>query len=279
MNEFPDMFHYLEYREFLRDYYEAGKERQGFFTVRYMGMKTGLDASFLVKVMNKQLHLSEKSLPAVCAFLKLNKARADYFKTLVHFNKAKSRDQAQLYFEKLSRLHTTDAMVVERSRYRYFSEWYIIAVRELLNIVDFRGDFQALSRLFIEDVSPAQARKAVELLVKLGLIQTASDGTYTLTNKNISAGEHWQSIAIRALQKTMINLAEKALDGIPKEKRDISCMTVSASEETLELIRDRIRDMRREIAEILKSDAHPENVYQINFQVFPLTNRGKGGEV
>lgn len=275
MDTNPDIFEYLEYRDYLRDLYQARKRAEGFFSVRYIGMRTGLDPSFVAKVLNKQMHLSVKSLPRVCEFLKLNRKQTEYFTTLVKFNRARNNDQIKLYFEKLAALRGPDSTVIDKSRYAFFAEWYHVVVKELLNAIDYRGDVSQIPRALIPSVTEAQAGKAVRLLERLGLVKERDDGRYELTDKNVTAGEAWQSIAIRALQKKMIELAGDAIDSVPKERRDISCLTVSTSRESFELIRERIRDMRRAIVEIINSDPNVDDVYQINFQVFPLTDTTK----
>lgn len=271
----PDIFEYLEYRDYLSDLYRVRKQKHGFFSVRYIGMRTRLDPSFVAKVLNKQMHLSEKSLPRVCSFLKFNRKETEYFTTLVKFNRARNNDQIKLYFEKLAKLRGPDSTVIDRNHYRFFSDWYNIAIKELLNVVDFRGDCADIPDLLIPELSEAQARKAVQLLLDLGLVKQGTDGRYELTEKNVSAGETWQSIAIRALQKKMIELAGDAIDAVPKEKRDVSCLTVSTSRSSFELIRERIKEMRREIVDIINSDPNVDDVYQINFQVFPLSDTAK----
>ena len=68
-----------------------------------------------------------------------------------------------------------------------------------------------------------------------------------------------------------IQLAGATLETILKELRDISTTSVSLSEPTFEAIRERIADMRKEVLEIARNDENIIAVYQINFQVFPVT--------
>ena len=50
-----DILNYLDYREYLRDHFNESKKKHSFFSFRYVAGKTGLDASFYVKVLNKRL--------------------------------------------------------------------------------------------------------------------------------------------------------------------------------------------------------------------------------
>jgi hypothetical protein len=103
------IFKYLDYRDFLKDHYEYSKKRHGFFSFRYIAFKTGLDASFYVKVLQKQQHLSLKSLPAIVNFLGFKKNESKYFNLLVRYNRTKQEDEARIYLEKLTELQRLPA--------------------------------------------------------------------------------------------------------------------------------------------------------------------------
>lgn len=109
------LFEYLEYRDYLKDHYDCNKRQYPFFSYRYISGKTGLDASFYVKVLQKQMHISDRAVTPLADFLKLNKREIEYFKLLVRFNRAKQQDKTKLYFEKLielrePRINTLDAV-------------------------------------------------------------------------------------------------------------------------------------------------------------------------
>jgi uncharacterized protein (TIGR02147 family) len=91
-----DIFDYMEYRNYLKDHYDCNKRSHTFFSFRYIALKTGLDASFYVKVLNKQKHIADTAVPALVDFLKFNKREGEYFAALVHFNKAKNRPRTFL---------------------------------------------------------------------------------------------------------------------------------------------------------------------------------------
>ena len=58
---------------------------------------------------------------------------------------------------------------------------------------------------------------------------------------------------------------------MPLEDRDISTLTISTSRECLALIREKLSEIRREIIELVRKEEKTEEVFQLNFQIFPLT--------
>ncbi|MBN1308221.1 MAG: TIGR02147 family protein [Chitinispirillaceae bacterium] len=271
-----DIFKYLDYRDYLRDHFHYNKSCHRFFSFRYVAGKTGLDASFYVKVLNKQKHIANSAIPILATFLKLSKRESSYFSTLVHFNKAKSTDQETFYLQKLLLLRKPVTTVLDNDLYEYLASWWNVALREELNIISFQEDYNDLASRFHPALSLQQAQRSIKLLQKLGLITSDGTGALRPTHDFVTTSGVDQIKAVRSYQKSALKLATRAIDTVPKELRDISTLTVSASRQCFETIRERINDLRREIIELVRKDKDFEEVYQINFQVFPLTrNKAK----
>ena len=98
------IFNYLDYRAFLRDYYESRKKSETFFSYRYMANKLKMDHSLLVKILSGKRHIADNAIENFITFCKFSKREAQYFETLIHFDKARSKEQSRLYFEALLHL-------------------------------------------------------------------------------------------------------------------------------------------------------------------------------
>lgn len=264
------LFCYLDYRDYLKDHYSDEKRRHRYFSFRYVSAKTGIDASFYVKVINKQKHISEKRVAQLMSFLKLSNKEREYFSLLVQYNRTKNRAVEKELFSKLMTLKNGSGELVEN--FSYFAQWYTIPVRELLSFYDFRGDYSALAAELNPPITTAEAKKAIKTLLSLKMIQEDEQGFLRPCDAIVTTGDQWQSIAISQFQKKMIYLAQEAVDTLPKEKRDISTLTVSTSEACLELIREKLALTRKEILEMVAHEDEVDAVYQINLQVFPLSS-------
>jgi uncharacterized protein (TIGR02147 family) len=265
------VFEYLDYRDYLRDHYHFNKNSHGFFSFRYISGKTGLDASFYVKVLNKQKHIADTAIPTLINFLRFSRREGNYFTNLVKFNKAKQHEQEMFYFGKMLALRKPSATVLSKEMFDYFSSWWNIALRELINIVPSGIDHRELAARLLPPITPVQARKSIALLRKLGMITCDENGVFKLSDDFITTDGMVQNIAVRSFQKEMIRLAGEAIDRVPREDRDISTLTISTSRECLELIREKLSEVRREIMELVRKEEKTEEVFQLNFQIFPLT--------
>jgi uncharacterized protein (TIGR02147 family) len=57
--------------------------------------------------------------------------------------------------------------------------------------------------------------------------------------------------------------------------RDISTLTVNLSMKKLQIVKDKIRSLRKEIMEIENMDQENDTVFQVNFQIFPVSKSSK----
>lgn len=262
---------YFEYRDFLKDFFAEKKRENAFFSFRYMSNKVSIDASHLVKIIQKQRHIGNKSIDVLIDFCNLKGTDAGYFYTLVHFNKSKSDRDSRFFYEQLLALKGVNAHQVEKAQYEFYNKWYYSAILTLIDFYPFKNNYMELAAKLSPPITESNARKAIALLIKLGMIKRRRDRTCYLTNEIITSGEQCRSIAVKAFQEETIRLAGESLYRHPKEKRNISTVTITISEKNLERINDKIREFRETLLKYAHEEAHADRVYQLNIQLFPLT--------
>ena len=262
---------YFEYRDFLRDFYTEKKAESPTFSLRYMGRKVSVDPSHLVKIFQRERHIGDSLIDSFIAYCGLSGSNAEYFATLVRFNKAKSDRDSRMYFEKLLSLKGSGAHSLEKNQYKYYTKWYHSAVLTLLDFYPFSGNYADLGARLSPPITEAQARKSVMLLAKLGLIRRTDEGTWQLTHNIITTGDHCRSIAVTAFQEATMELAIEALHRYPPERRNISTVTITIAEKNLDRLNEVIAQFRETLLKLANDEAHPDKVYQLNVQFFPLT--------
>ena len=273
-----DIQNFSDYREYLRYFYETKKESNSNFSYRFIGQKVSMDPGLIVKVFQGKRHLSKEKVKEFISLCKLNSDQAEYFKALVKYGKAKSLDEIKIYYEKLLSLKKTKYRMIEQYEYEYYHEWYYSAIRSLIGITEFCGDYKEISKRLSPPITVNQAKKAITLLEKLDFIkQDLKSGIYTLTENMITTGEKWQSVSIRKFQSDTLHLADFSLQQHPKEMRDISTLSLSLSWEEFDHIKEKTREFRQSILNYLneREDLESDEVFQMNFQLFPLTQNSK----
>ncbi len=266
-----DIFAYLDYRKYLSDWYHEKKSTNTFISYRYLGNKVGLDASFLVKLFQEQVHLSQKSNSRFIEFLNLNSKEKEYLEVLISYNRAKKSSEVQIYYQRLISLRMPHIKKIESDQYEFFNHWFYTAIYEVMRCHNFKGDFRELGRKLRPSISAIEAKNAVKLLERLGFVSIEPGGKYQVKDASLSTGESWMSKAISEYQKKLIGMGIEAIENISKEDRDISTVTVSLSRGTFDTVRERIQSMRKELLELASLEKNPSLVYQMNFQIFPLS--------
>ncbi|MBN1578568.1 MAG: TIGR02147 family protein [Chitinispirillaceae bacterium] len=268
-------FEYLNYRKLLKDLYEDRKAQQPFFSYRYIAQKVGFtSAGFFTNIIQGKRNISPEYIFKFAEVFKLKKSEIEYFELLVNFDQAKDHSRKRFYFEKILGHKKSKIKVTDAQQYEFYSAWYYTAIRELIDIYPFKGDFEELAKRVSPPIKPAEAKKAVELLEKIGFIRKNADGVYEQADTFITTGYEAKSVAITNFLMGMADLAKGAIDRYPRDKRDISSLTFTLSEEGFATIQDRLKSFRHEVLEIVREDKNQkkqDRVYHFNFHLFPIT--------
>lgn len=265
------IYTYYDYRRFISDFYQEKKALNPNYSYRYIAGKVGIDHALIVKIIQSQRHISGKTVDVFAGFLGLSNRQREYFKLLVAFGKSKNNEERKHYFELLLAFSEISEKQIDSTQYEFYQRWYYTAIREILNIQPFKDDYYWLSETVHPSISVVEAKRAVKLLERLGMIKRDVDGYCRLTEQFVTTGENWQSIAVRSFQKEACTLASRAIDVVPKDERDISTVTVSLDDEGINRVREALAGLRREIVEISASCQSVDRACQINLQLFPVS--------
>jgi uncharacterized protein (TIGR02147 family) len=264
---------YSDYRLYLKEYYETRKASDPGFSFRYLSMKAGINSSAFYKyVIDGKRNLTKGSILKTCAALKLKDKDAEYFENLVFFNQAKTIREKNLYFDRLTKLRGQyDRRKVQEAQYAFYGEWHHSAVRELIECMRFKGDHKALADRLIPAITPKQAEESLALLARLGMAKKDAQGRWRQADPVLTTGGQVEAEVVIAFQKRMLELALEAFERAKPAERLMSSTTFGISEETFELFRKKIRDLKAELLELARLDEKPTRAYQLNLNLFPLS--------
>jgi uncharacterized protein (TIGR02147 family) len=270
--EGPSVFDYTDYRRFLKAYYEHQKRRNPAFSYRYFALKAKVNSSGLLKnVIDGKRGLGRGLIVRCAEAMKLKKKEAEYFECLVDFNEARTVEEKRIFFERLLALRKPDAHQVQASQFEFYSKWYYSAIRELIGMIPFRGDYAALARALDPPIRPEQAEKAVRVLEELQLIVKDAQGRYRQAQPLITTGAEVESVSVAQYQIACMDLAKEAIDRHEAALRDISTLTLSLSREGFAALKEEIVSFRKKLLAMERGFQGPDRVYQLNLQFFPLS--------
>lgn len=269
------IFEYLDYRQYLRDFYASQKARSSSFSHRVFSRRAGLRSSnYLSLVMKGQRDLSSEMAPRFAKACGLLRREADFFCDLVAYGQAQSTDERHRAYERLARFRKfRDAHRLVGEQTAYHQHWYMPALRELVTLAAFSEDPKWIASALEPKISEREASEALQTLIKLGLLNRDDRGRLRQAQAILTTGSGPLGHQIFAYHRGMIALAQRALDQLPREERDISSVTLCLAESTLPLVKRKLEELRRELLQLAESEAAPERVVQLNFQLFPLSRK------
>lgn len=270
----PDLYAYTDYRAWLRDHFEARRAVDSFVSMRFIAAKVGTDAGTIVKILQDQLHLSPRLIPGMVALCKLSERQADYFQALVDFAKARTDADIRRTFERMQALRGIETRTLEADQYAFYQSWIHSAVRAVVGITPFEGDFQTLAAALHPRVTPDQARQSIELLERIGLLRRDAHQRLVLADNLVTTGEKWRGPAVRAFQKQTMELAADSLERDPVELREHSTVTLTLRRSDLCLLKERAASFRQDLLKIAQAAEGEDAVFQVNVQIFPMALLG-----
>ena len=274
--EHRKIFAYLDYREFLRDYYQSKKAANPAFSLRAFSDKIGFKAKdFISRVMQGDKNLSTQSIQKIVTGLKFGKREASFFEDLVWFNQAETMDEKNSWFQKMQNelkivRFTEGQHQLAFYQYQVYSHWRHLVVRSLIGMYGFHGDFTSLAKSVHPTITIEEAKESVELLEKCNLVKKNEDGSYELVNKDITTGDRTSKIALRGFHQHCLALGAESIDRDPPTMRNISGLTLGISQAGYEKIVERMSAFRKEIAQIANEDKDADKVYQMQLLLFPI---------
>lgn len=274
------IFEYLDYREFLKDYYNAKKEANPAFSLRVFSDKIGFKAKdFISRVMNGDKNLSSQSIPKVASGLRLGKHETEFFIALVKFNQAETTEERNSAFGEMQAVlkvvrFAEKQHLLGHAQYMVYSHWRHLTIRSLIGMYGFDGDYESLARRVHPRITAEEAKASVKLLEDCMLIKKGKNGKYVLTENAITTGDRTSKLALRGFHQDCLKLAADSIDRDPPGTRHISGLTLGISQEGYERIVERINAFRKEIALIAEEDENSDKVFQLQFALFPVGGKG-----
>ncbi|MDO5576111.1 MAG: TIGR02147 family protein [Fibrobacter sp.] len=267
------IYAYVDYRLFLKDYYEEKKKKCSFFSYRYFSQKAGINSpNFLKLVIEADRNLTALTIDRFITALNFDEKEASYFRHLVLFNQAKTAAEKQRHYKvMLTMMHAVKEQSLTALQHEYFNYWFVPVIRELVSLYNFNGDYKELASMLIPQITVREAKFAVNLLIRIGMIKKNDDGTYCQTAAAIKSDSSIGRMAVRAFNREMLVKAESAIDNLSIDERQIFGVTVGISEECYNLLATEMTAFRDRVVAIVNADRCSSRVYQMNLQLFPLS--------
>jgi uncharacterized protein (TIGR02147 family) len=274
-----DIYSYRNYRKFLSER-TAQLKAEKRFNLRAFAKRAGIKApGYLKMVVDGRRNLTVETAEKFCRALEITGREKEYFEKLVLYNQTRDPDLKKTYYDELSRLRPrTQHYVAEQQHSQYFSRPHYVFIREMVVLKDFREDYKWIAKRCSPPIRPTEAKEAVEALLNLGLLKRNAQGNLEQTEDFVRTEDIQTQIAeAYHYHEAMIDLARHALARLPQKERNYYALTMPMPKEMFDEVVDEFYAFRDRVLEKISNAGKPhDDVYQINFQLFPVTRKKRG---
>lgn len=281
----PTLSEYMDYRLYLADFYRAKKNmtRTSVRPYSYAIFSAAADIkspNYLKMIIEGKRNLSLDMVAKFAKACSLNKAQSDELKLLVMFNQAEDPADRNYALKQLSEFRVEQKLKLGQLDRRVFEKvpnwigWIIYAM------VDQEGvsfETSQLKELLRGKASDNEINDALENLLKSGELVRDASGRIS-KGKPSEAPEEIPAALVRKLQMQLMYLGLESLYQDSATEREFGSLTLSLTAKEFEEIKFKLRQMRKALHKdnsIARMSSKGERVYQLNLQLFPVSNASK----
>lgn len=263
-------------REYLQGLFLSLKSVDPEYSYQKFSEDLGLGSANAHGVIKGRRPLTQKAALKIASILGLAGVQKRYFLAMVEEMRAKTRGERDQAFAARMELRSKALPTeLDRKQLAFFEHWYHAAILEILRLPDSFDDIDWISKRICPEISKQKVKESLDLLLVLGyLAKNQETGRLQPTDVTISSGNEVSGLAIQSFHRQMLGLSLDALDYLPREDRDISAITVTVSQALATQMKDEIIALRKRFLQLSASESTPDDVVQINIQLFSLVKKG-----
>lgn len=271
----PDIFRYADYRQFLKDWWSWKKRSSRIASFRSFAMKAGTAPSLLKDIIEGRRRLTSDTVVKFTPALGLSDHESSYLALLARFGNARNVAEKNHAFAEMAKVRRKMFLkFLPPEKYALWTTWYHASIRELTALEDFQEDPEWIAHRLEPPISIRQAKDALALLVRTGLLQRDDRGRLRPAEPAVSTEYETPNQLVRHFNQEMIGLALTAPDRFEPSQREVGGLTLGLSAECYDRIKERIRIFKEEILAMVVEDPRgSDTIAQLNIQLFPLSRK------
>lgn len=265
--------YFTSYRTFLIAHAQEMKRVRKSWSYGAWARSLGLqDPSSITKIIQGQRHPGDKITESLIQYFRFTDRNAQYFRDLVRLEKIQHDPRLSvLLMEKMGKEYPKSSKrVLDEKAFSVISNWYCLALREVVRFDGTETDAESLSKKFLFKVTAREIMRAIEAMIKLDLLKRDESGKLQLAQGLLDTQNDIANEAIQRYHEQMLGHAQTSIRSVPVIEREMSSTTLLMSSKNLSRAKELIREFREKFERILEEDSG-DRVYQLQVQLFPMT--------
>jgi uncharacterized protein (TIGR02147 family) len=272
----PDIFEYLDLRQYLSDIYKFRKNSEyGFSYEKWAGEMEFRSRAYLRALVIGEKPLHESLLLPLTKSLQLDVERTDYLTMLLRYSLAPSPELKESYGRQLMqkwKVYLQQATIVDIAE--FLSDAMIPVIFTYLSFKDASSDLQTMAKVLSCDVQRIQNCLRCLIWQKLvdGSVDEQGQIHYQTVQPFFSVPSQVGSGFIKSFHKEGLKLAENAIEK-PSSERKCYATFVAMNEEQFGKFQEMIQDFNQRVLGTFDSpERGDKRIYRLNTQIFAVSS-------
>ena len=277
----PDIYGYLDFRAYLRDWFEARRARDPKFSRRQFARLAGKRSpGLLTTVMDGKRQLTPPMTQAFATAMELTADESAFFSALVQLDQATDTRMRNEAWRRVSATKAfREARPVQGASVEYLSHWWYPVVRELAHRKDFQPDPGWIAKQVLPSITEAQARRALDSLVTLGFLSKGDDGSIVPAEGVITTPHEVEGMAVHNYHQGMLERAQEAIARFQPDERHLVAATIPITEDMIPRLKHELNALQERVLDLSEQlEGGAQRIIQVHLMMFPLSNRAGEGE-
>nr|BFD68770.1 hypothetical protein HAGR004_37920 [Bdellovibrio sp. HAGR004] len=280
----PVLSDYMNYRQFLGDFYlykrKASKGSLRAYTYAVFSAAANIKSpNYLKMIIEGKRNLSDDMIGKFGKALGFMKEQTEEFRLLVQFTQAMDPAERNMYLKKLSEHRVAGKLKsgeIDRKTWEKVPNWVAWIIYAMIDQDGVSFDTATLKNLLRGKASEDEIDHALSTLISSGdLRRDEVTGELKKARSLTESPEEIPVALVRKLQSQLMYLGLESLYQDQPTEREFGTLTLSLTKTEFEEIKFKLRQMRKALHKdnsIARMKDKGERVYQLNIQLFPVTN-------
>lgn len=267
----PVIYSHLDYRDYLKSYFEYKKSSSKIFSFRNFSKKAGLTTNnYAQKVISRERSLGPETTEKFILALSLKKKEADYFRKLIQLDRTTNPEQKTEVFNELVRLQKKSKVLNFNLDNDFYSHWVNSILYELAHFCHDDFSPQFLYKKLKKQIPLEEIKSSLDFLFSREYLAVIDGCIRQNVNIPITSTQFKANAFLRLNHRKMSELAAVSVE-LPLEERSYQGLLLSVNKNRMPEMKARLKEMTEELLKEFGDDSQADTLYRFNLQVFPLT--------
>ena len=160
----------------------------------------------------------------------------------------------------------------EVTAFEYFTRWYYVAIREMVQLADFKLDNEWIQSRLKHKVALGEISQALRFLVKNKFITQDRAGSWNQVKHDLTCFDGIYRFSLASFYKQIMPLATEAIEHTPRSQRHLASHTFSLNRSDFEKVRQILEQALDQIQKI-KTQPKQNNteIFHVSMTAFAMS--------